>query len=568
MNADRRPILPADAAGLIGRASRLLDPARAASPPDVRAPDDTAVEQRPGAAAVGAAEYGDTPRTCGRNADAGAPDPRRKAIELLARRGALSVEQILRVGGKIARALHYAHESGIVHRDVKPENILVSDDLERTKLMDFGIAGGKVLSRLTMTGARVGTPVYMSPEQARGLKIDHRSDIYSLGLVFYEVLTGQTAFKGGYEAIVHQQIFQTPPPPRQVDLKVPKALDQLVMRMIAKDADERPTLDEVLDTLDQAELGVDNEPVLPTRIVLTVSARQGVLRILDTDGNLHSSIGDVGAGPKDFSAAPLSVGIDSTGSYFTAIFEYRVGQEEHRMIHKLAPDGSPMMSFGSYGMQPGEFLYPASVAVAPDDTVYVLDSETHLVQRFTNDGRFLASFGGRGKGHGTFNDPRVVTLDQAGNVYVLDYGNRQVQRLSAEGTYQTRWAFKLAADQPGMRMLDGIAVDLGANVYISDATAGKVRKITHDGKVGVSFALDARQGEATDAIVDLGVDDDGYLYAARRGGHLIRKYDPAGKLLRTFETYAPVVQMFVDMRERRETVTSGPLSIESDRVIN
>jgi len=237
------------------------------------------------------------------------------------------------------------------------------------------------------------------------------------------------------------------------------------------------------------------------------------------------------------------------------------------MIHKLAPDGSPLLSFGSYGMQPGEFLYPASVAVAPDDTVYVLDSETHLVQRFTNDGRFLASFGGRGKGHGTFNDPRVVTVDQAGNVYVLDYGNRQVQRLSSDGTYQTRWAFKLAADQPGMRMLDGVAVDLGANVYISDATAGKVRKITHDGKVGVSFALDARQGEATDAIVDLGVDDDGYLYAARRGGHLIRKYDPAGKLLRTFETYAPVVQMLVDMRERRETA-NGPHQFENARVVN
>src|SRR5690606_7741385 len=196
-----------------------------------------------------------------------------------------------------------------------------------------------------------------------------------------------------------------------------------------------------LDTLDQADLGVDDEPMLPTRLLLTVSARQGVLRILDTDGNLHSSIGDVGAGPKDFSAASLSVDIDSAGAYFAAIFEYRVGQEEHRMIHKLAPDGSPLLSFGSYGMQPGEFLYPASVAVAPDDTVYVLDSETHLVQRFTNDGRFLASFGGRGKGHGTFDDPRVITVDQAGNVYVLDYGNRQVQRLSAEGTYQTRWAF-------------------------------------------------------------------------------------------------------------------------------
>lgn len=222
------------------------------------------------------------------------------------------------------------------------------------------------------------------------------------------------------------------------------------------------------------------------------------------------------------------------------------------MIHKLTADGSPLLSFGSYGMQPGEFLYPASVAVAPDDTLYVLDSETHLIQRFTNDGRFLSSFGGRGKGHGTFNDPRVIAIDPQGNVYVLDYGNRQVQRLGPEGTYQTRWAFKIAADQPGMRLLDGVAVDFDGSVYISDATAGKIRKITSDGKVGVSFALDARQGEVTDTLVDLGIDDSGYLYAARRGGHLIRKYDPAGKLLQTFETYAPMVQMIVDLRERRE----------------
>src|SRR5690606_16480142 len=415
--------------------------------------------------------------------------------------GELDIELGIDIMKRVVRALQHIHSAGIIHRDIKPANVMIvrggiRDDREprlqpeAVKLMDFGIAGGKVLSRLTMTGARVGTPVYMSPEQARGLKIDHRSDIYSLGLVFYEVLTGQTAFKGGYEAIVHQQIFQTPPPPRQVDLKVPKALDQLVMRMIAKDADERPTLDEVLDTLDRIELDVDDEPLLPTRLVLTVSARQGVLRILDTDGNLHTSIGDVGAGTKDFSAAPLSVAVDSGGDYFAAIFEYRVGQEHHRMIHKLTADGSPLLSFGSYGMQPGEFLYPASVAVAPDDTLYVLDSETHLVQRFTNDGRFIGSFGGRGKGHGTFNDPRVLAIDQAGNVYVLDYGNRQAQRLSPEGTYQTRWAFKIAADQPGMRLLDGVTVDLEGSIYISDAAASKIRKITSDGKVGVSFALD------------------------------------------------------------------------------
>lgn len=461
---------------------------------------------------------------------------------------------------RVVRALQHIHSAGIIHRDIKPGNIMILRggvrevdgrrrvQPEAVKLMDFGIAGGKVLSRLTMTGARVGTPVYMSPEQARGLKIDHRSDIYSLGLVFYEMLTSQTAFKGGYEAIVHQQIFQTPPPPRQINLKVPKTLDQLVMRMIAKDPDERPTLDEVYDTLEKADFD-DDEPLnLPSRLVLTVSARQGVLRILDPDGNLHTSLGDIGVGAGAFSAAPLSVAVDSQGNFFAAIFEYRLGQEDHRMIHKLAPDGTPLLSFGSYGMKPGEFLYPMSVAVAADDTVYVLDSETHLVQHFSNDGAFLDSFGGRGKGHGTFNDPRVLVVGPTGALYVLDYGNRQVQRLASDGTYQTRWAFKMGADQPGMRLLDGVTLDRDGNLYISDAAAGKVRKVTAEGKVGVSFALEVRQGEVTDTILDLGVDDEGFLYTARRGGHLIRKFDPAGRLLEAFETYAPVVQMMVDVR--------------------
>ncbi|MDT3682586.1 MAG: protein kinase [Truepera sp.] len=472
----------------------------------------------------------------------------------------LSVE-IMRL---VVRALQHIHSAGIIHRDIKPANVMITRGgiepgdgskaarlrPDAVKLMDFGIAGGKVLSRLTMTGARVGTPVYMSPEQARGLKIDHRSDIYSLGLVFYEMLTGQTAFKGGYEAIVHQQIFQTPPPPRQVDLRVPKALDQLVMRMIAKDADERPTLDEVYDTLEDVDFEADDAGNLPTRLLLTVSARQGVLRILDPDGNLHTSIGDIGVGSGNFSAAPLAVSVDSGGDVFAAIFEYRVGQQSHKMIHKLAPDGTVKTSFGPYGMQPGEFLYPLGLAVAPDDTVYVLDSETFMVSRFSNDGRFIARFGGRGKGHGTFDDPRAVAVDWRGSVYVLDYGNRQVQRLSADGDYQTRWAFKVSAEQPGLRLLDGMTVDADCNVYISDASAGKVRKVTADGKVGVSFNLDARQGEGTDTLVDLGVDDSGYLYVARRGGHLIRKFDPAGRLMETFETYAPLVQMVVDVRER------------------
>ena len=399
-----------------------------------------------------------------------------------------------------------------------------------------------VLGVATASGAIVAL------ETARGLKIDHRSDIYSLGLVFYEMLTGQTAFKGGYEAIVHQQIFQTPPPPRQLNLRVPKSLDSLVMRMIAKDANERPSLLVVIDVLQDVDLRAAPDVDLASRIVLTVDSRQGAVRVLDTDGNLHGSVGDIGVGATSFSTAPVSVAVDRAGHLYSATFEYRVNQERHRMLTKRAADGRIELTFGVYGMKPGEFLYPTSIACAPDDSVVVLDGETHLVQRFRPDGSFVAAFGGRGTGQGTFNDPRIVGVGSDGRVYVLDYGNRQVQRLAADGTYETRWAFRVASDQAAMRVIDGFHVDAKGTLFVSDATASKIRTVTADGKLGPVFAIEKLQGEASDALLDLGTDDLRNLYAARRGGHLIRKFAPHGQLLDTLETYAPIVHMLVDVR--------------------
>ncbi len=481
-----------------------------------------------------------------------------RSLESYVESGELDTELSTEVMQLVVKALQHIHSAGIIHRDIKPANIMIlrgglSEDgrlkPDAVKLMDFGIAGGKILTRLTMTGARVGTPVYMSPEQARGLKIDHRSDIYSLGLVFYEMLTGQTAFKGGYEAIVHQQIFQTPPPPRQLNLEVPKALDALVMRMIAKEADERPPLEEIHEIL--AGNFSDQDAALPSRLLVTVSARQGLLRELDTAGNLHRSLGDIGVGEGRFAAPPLSVAPDAAGNLYAAVFEYRVGGDAHHMLYKLEPGGRLLFSFGPYGVKPGELLYPVSLSVAPDGTLLVLDSETHLVGRFDAGGHYLGSFGGRGEGKGLFNDPRTVTAAPDGSVYVLDYGNRQVQRFSAEGAYELRWAFRVGAEEAGMRLLDGVAADASGNLYISDATGGKIRKVGPRGKIERSYVLEPLHGEATDGLLDLGVDHEGCLYAARRGGHLIRKYGPTGELVTTIETYAPVVGMVVDVRAGR-----------------
>jgi len=485
-----------------------------------------------------------------------------RSLESYIENGDISIDLSVEVLKAVAKALQHIHSVGIVHRDIKPANIMITREgissldplvIEpgAVKLMDFGIAGGKVLTRLTMTGARVGTPVYMSPEQARGLKIDHRSDIYSLGLVLYEMLTGQTAFKGGYEAIVHQQVFQTPPPPRQLNLEIPKKLDNLVMDMIAKDPDERPRLSEVLEILEVGNFDDDTMTDLPSRIIITVSARQGILRILDTQGSLHTSTGNIGMDEKSFSAAPLAIALDPEKKFYASMFEYRVGQEKNQMIYRLDKDGNIVDSFGDYGMKPGELLYPISISVAPNGNVYVLDSETLMVQVFDSEGKYLFNFGGKGQGKGLFNDPKVIMVGPDSSVYILDYGNKQVQRLSPDGIYQTRWAFKLGGSQDGVRDIDGFYVDAENNIYISDATGGKVRKISAEGKVVESYALETLQGEAVDSLVDLGVDHKGYLYVARRGGHLIRKYDLDGRMVKTIEAYAPIVQMIVDINSEK-----------------
>jgi eukaryotic-like serine/threonine-protein kinase len=467
----------------------------------------------------------------------------------------LEVKASIEIMQRAALALKYIHAAGIVHRDIKPANIMIIRGAMRpgeepvvapegVKLMDFGIAGGKVLSRLTLTGARVGTPVYMSPEQARGLRIDHKSDIYSLGLVFYEMLTGQTAFKGGYEAIVHQQVFQTPTPPRQLNVQVPKAIDSLVMQMIAKEPENRPGLDDVLDVLTRPDLFEHARPEPSSRLIVTVSARHGVVRVFDSAGHLQASFGDVGVGKDNLAAAPLAVAADGRGHLYAVIFEYRVGKDAQKIIHKLGPGGEKLLAFGAYGGGEGELLQPVSLAVGLDGELHVLDAEAHRVLRFSADGGYLGCFGGRG----LFSDPRSLSVGPDGSVYVLDYGNKQVQRFGSDGAFKSRWAFKLGADQEGMRLLDGLGVDDVGNVYISDASSRKVRRIASDGKISASYIVNPLQGEGGDALLDLGVDEIGCLYAARRGGHLIRKYDTSGRLLATFETHAAIVQMIVEVR--------------------
>ena len=154
-------------------------------------------------------------------------------------RGPLSLREVLRIVRQVADALHYAHGQGIVHRDIKPSNILI-DTIGRVKVADFGIAKMAGQStELTMAGSVMGSPQYLSPEQIRGEELDGRSDIFSLGVVLYELLSGNRPFAGETITTLVYQILHKEAPPVSALRAVPPRVEELLRRMLAKDRDER-----------------------------------------------------------------------------------------------------------------------------------------------------------------------------------------------------------------------------------------------------------------------------------------------------------------------------------------
>ena len=187
-------------------------------------------------------------------------------------KGGMGTKDAIDFTRQILNAARFAHRKGIIHRDLKPQNVLI-DDEGRARVADFGIARGGENSDITATGSVMGTAQYLSPEQAQGKPTTPRSDIYSIGVILYEALTGRVPFEGDSAvAVALKQVSEAPRRPSAINPDIPPALDAVVMRALAKDPEARfKDADAFLKALDAAEKAPDTPRAQDTAAYAAVS---------------------------------------------------------------------------------------------------------------------------------------------------------------------------------------------------------------------------------------------------------------------------------------------------------
>jgi len=176
--------------------------------------------------------------------------------------GPLELDEALRIALQVAQGLQIAHKKGVVHRDIKSANIMVTED-NQAKIMDFGLARMTGGTLITQEGTAMGTIAYMSPEQARGEEVDQRTDIWSLGVVLYEMFGGQLPFRGDHDqAVVYSILNKKPRPITELRSEIPMSIEQVVDKALEKNPDERyQQIDELLDDLKSISAGIVPEEI-------------------------------------------------------------------------------------------------------------------------------------------------------------------------------------------------------------------------------------------------------------------------------------------------------------------
>ncbi|WP_330232215.1 serine/threonine-protein kinase PknD [Nocardia sp. NBC_00508] len=446
--------------------------------------------------------------------------------KVITREGALSPRRAVAIIAQVAGALQAAHDAGLVHRDVKPTNILLGAD-EFASLIDFGIAHAADDLTLTAVGETIGTVAYMAPEEIGAeVKADARVDVYALTCVLYECLTGRPPFASelGIQGVMAHHLHTPPPRPSTTTPDVPTAFDAVIAKGMAKNPDSR--YQTVRELAAAACAAVGDSAVSAT---VAVAARHGRRIRLSpkTAGLLAAAVavtvvaavavvigvqresGDGGDSPTPIApgysaqtplpftgvSLPTDVAVDTAGNVYVT----DMGNDR---VVKLAAGASTPTPLPFIGLN-----NPQGVAVDTAGNVYVTDTSNDRVVKLAAGASTPTPLPFTG-----LKNPHGVAVDRAGDVYVADWGNDRVVRLAAGAAAPTTLPFT------GLRDPQGLAVDTAGNIYITELGTERVVMLAAGASEPTTLpftGLKDPQGVAVDTAGDLYIVDWGNKWVVR-----------------------------------------------------
>ena len=474
----------------------------------------------------------------------------------------LPIENAVRFAIQVADGLAAVHDAGIIHRDIKPQNILI-DAEGVAKVTDFGIARGDMLGTLTATGVMMGTPYYMSPEQAAGGDVDARSDIYALGGVLYQMLAGEVVFNATTPlAILRLHIDEPPRPVESLRAETPATISEIVMRALSKGPEERfQSASAMAEALRTAMPGVaDSAPVVQTPVDAPTPSSAS------TPTPVRPSRGQTSLPAESWEVSPRSV-----------VSSGEVRRSRRRSVPvKLvaiitAIIAAPVLAF--LGLSTCESPYDgyfdrvrSAATTATATPVPALLRPSVNLQRLDSlpTGTIVTVAGGKPASSGVavgdggvataalLSNPSSVAFDAARNLYIADTGNSRVRRVNATTGVIITVAGTSQKDYDGDGGLgiaaslvnpEGVAVDSEGNLYIADTGDNRVRRVDAVTGIITTIAGTGEDGEsgdggpATEASLDrptsVAVDVEGNLYVADTGNNRVRRVDATTGIITT-----------------------------------
>lgn len=408
------------------------------------------------------------------------------------------LEDAVRIVAEVADTLAYAHGRGFVHRDVKPGNILL-DHHGRALLTDFGISCSPDDAG---DNASFGTLAYMAPEQVEGKAADHRADIYSLGVVLHELLTGHPPHEADDPIALRHQIVGGLPVCLP-STKVPRWLAEICTKCLARDPTDR--YQDAAQLADHLRAAHD----VPSHIRRRIFLVSGVAALLGgavgwrvwpkatnaadppaQQGDRWKRVGVIGKGVLQL---PVGVAWDRNGNLL-------VTNGGSGRVSVLDRSGKCVREFGEPGRQVHQLRHPHYVCVTPDGNVIVTDHGNDRIVFFRSDGSWLKSVGKSGSGPGEFNHPDGVVLDDTGKLFVVDSDRHRIQVFDLDGKPLNQFG-KQGSALGQLSHPTGLALWQG-NVFVSDNGNRRVQVFDQDGRFVQALAGSKVEAQGLSALPD------------------------------------------------------------------